>query len=89
MVLLEEIMEENLLREEADVLHYYVEEEGEMSDEGPIDPEIAAVISHFLKLPPKLVQATRIQHEPLVDYAPNLTSHEHIENMEEIAKKKP
>ena len=88
-VLVEEIMEENLLREEVDVLHYYVEEEGEMSNEGLADPEIAAIISHFLKLPQKSVQATRIQHEPLVDYALSqiLTSHEHIENMEEIGKK--
>ena len=74
-------MKEDLPREEADVLHYYVEEEGEMSDEGPTDPKIVVVISHFLKLPQKSV----------VDFALSqiLTSHEHIENMEEIAKKKP
>ena len=85
----EEIMEENLPREEANVLHYYIEEVGEMSDEGPTDPEIVAIISHFLKLHQNSIQATRIQHEPLVDYALSqiLTSHEHIENMEEIEKK--
>ena len=90
-VLVEEIMEENLPREKVDVLYYYVEEEGEMSDEGPTNPKIATFNSHFLKLPRKSIQATRIQHEPQVDYALSqiLTSHEHIEKMKEIAKKKP
>ena len=57
-----------------------------MSGESLADPGI----SQFLKLPQNSVQATRILHEPLVDYSQSqiLTSNQHIDNMEDIAKKK-
>ena len=89
-LIVEEIMEEDLPSVEDDVLHYYVEDEVEVSDKGSAGPEIAAEISHFLKLPQKPLQATRIVHEPLVDYSRSqiLTSDQHIESMEVLAKKK-
>ena len=89
-VIVEEIMEEDLPSDVNNVLHYYVEDEIEESDKGSADPEIAAEISHFLKLPQKPLQATRTVHEPLVDYSRSqiLTSNQHIESMEVLAKKK-
>ena len=89
-LIVEEIMEEDLPSVEDDVLHYYVEDEVEVSDKGSAGPEIAAEISQFLKLPQKPLQATRIVHEPLVDYSRSqiLTSDQHIESMEVLAKKK-
>ena len=61
-----------------------------MSGESLADLEIATGISQFLKLPQKSVQAIRIVYEPLMDYSQSqiLTSDQHIDNMEDIAKKK-
>ena len=89
-VIVSEIMDEDLPRGEDGALHYYIEEEGDMSGESLADPKIAPGISQFLKLPQKSIQATRIVHEPLVDYSQSqiLTSDQHIDNMEDIAKKK-
>ena len=89
-VIVSEIMDEDLPRGEDGALHYYAEEEGDMSGESLTDLERAPEISQFLKLPQKSIQATRIVHEPLVDYSQSqiLTSDQHIENMEDIAKKK-
>ena len=89
-LIVEEIMEEDLPSDEDDVLHYYIEDEVEVSDKGSVGPEIATKISHFLKLLQKPLQATRIVHEPLVNYFRSqiLTSDEHIESMEVLAKKK-
>ena len=89
-VIVSEIMDEDLPRGEDGALYYYVEKEGDMSGENLADLEIAHEISQFLKLPQKSVLATRIVHEPLVDYSQSqiLTSDQHIENMEDIAKKK-
>ena len=67
-IIVSEIMDEDLPSGEDGALHYYVEEEGDMSGESLADSEIAPEISHFLKLPQKPVQAIRIVHEPLVDY---------------------
>ena len=68
-VIILEIMDEDLPRGEDGALYCYVEEEGDMSGESLANPEIAPGISQFLKLFQKSVQATRIVHEPLVDYS--------------------
>ena len=54
------------------------------------DLENTSYISQLLKLPQREVHASRIVHEPLVDYylSQVLTFHDHIQNMEEIATKK-
>ena len=61
-VIVSEIMDEDLQRDEDGALHYYVEDEGVMNGESLADPEIVTGISQFLKLPQKSVQATRILH---------------------------
>ena len=85
-----EIMEEDLPREEEGARHYFVEDEEEFGIEDIVDSKNTPPISQFLKLPQRIVNAPRVLHEPLVDYSRGqlLTLDAHIHNMQEIAAKK-
>ena len=82
-VIIQEIMEEDLLRKEEGAKHYFVEEEEELGLGEDVDPENIPPISQFLKLPKRVVNGTKVLHEPLVDYSRSqlLTLDAHIHNI--------
>jgi hypothetical protein len=91
-VQINEILEEDVSSTQEDLVHYYVDVEGE---ESPSSQECGSEngpqnhFSHFLRLPQQEVRPPRVRNEPLIDYSKShiLTSEQYVESAKAIAEK--